>query len=61
MSKPSPQMQILSRALQALGGEAPLAQALGVPALALTRWLSGREAVPASVYLRARALVPPGR
>ena len=54
-------MQILSRALQALGGEAPLAQALGVPALALTRWLSGREAVPASVYLRARALVPPGR
>jgi len=61
MSKPSPQMQILSRALQALGGEAPLAQALGVPALALSRWLSGREAVPASVYLRARALVPPGR
>jgi DNA-binding transcriptional regulator YdaS (Cro superfamily) len=54
-------MQTLSRALQALGGEAPLAKALGVPALALSRWLTGREAVPASIYLRARTLVPPGR
>jgi len=54
-------MQTLSRALQALGGEAPLAKKLGVSSLALTRWLSGREAVPASVYLRARALLPPAR
>ena len=54
-------MQILSRALHVLGGEAPLAKALGVSALALSRWLAGREALPASVYLRARALVPPGR
>ena len=61
MSKPSPQMQTLSRALQALGGEGPLAKALGVSALALSRWLTGREALPANVYLRARALVPPGR
>ena len=54
-------MQTLSRALQALGGEGPLAKALGVPALALSRWLTGREALPASVYLRARALLPPAR
>jgi hypothetical protein len=61
MAKPSPQMETLSRALQALGGEAPLAKALDVPALALSRWLTGREALPASVYLKARALIPRGR
>jgi hypothetical protein len=54
-------MQALSRALQALGGEAPLAKALGVPGLALTGWLAGRETMPASVYLKAIALVPRGR
>jgi DNA-binding transcriptional regulator YdaS (Cro superfamily) len=61
MSKPSPQMQTLSRALQALGGEAPLAKKLGVSVSALTGWLTGREALPVSVYLKAHALVPAGR
>jgi hypothetical protein len=61
MSKPSPQMQILSRALQALGGEAPLAKALGVPALSLSRYLGGHEPLPAGVYLKARSLLPRGR
>ena len=54
-------MKILSRALQALGGEAPLANALGVPAFALTRWLGGHEPLPAGIYLKARALVRPAR
>jgi hypothetical protein len=62
MSRQSPQMQILSRALQACGGEVPLAKALGVPAQALGRWLTGHDPLPASVYLRASALVaPPGQ
>ena len=61
MSRPSPQMQILSRALRACGGEVPLAKALGVSAEALGRWLSGQDVVPASVYLRARALLAPAR
>lgn len=58
---PSPQMRTLSLALSACGGEAPLAKALGVTAQALTRWLAGHEALPASVYLRARALLPRAR
>ena len=56
MSKPSPQMQTLSNALRACGGEAPLAKALGVSAQAMTEWLTGRVALPAGVYLKARAL-----
>ena len=47
--------------LQAYGGEAPLAKALGVSAGALTGWLTGRDVMPAGVYLKARALVAPGR
>ncbi|HYL25917.1 MAG TPA: hypothetical protein VEV21_16110 [Burkholderiales bacterium] len=54
-------MQTLSRALQACGGEAGLAQALGVPGEALSRWLTGRDALPPSVYFRALALVSPRR
>ena len=61
MAKPSPQMQTLSRALQACGGEAGLAQALGVPGEALSRWLTGRDSLPPSVYFRALALVAPRR
>jgi hypothetical protein len=56
MSKPSPQMQTLSLALRACGGEAPLAKALGVPARDVSDWLAGRGALPAGVYLKARAL-----
>ena len=56
MSKPSPQMQTLSLALRACGGEVPLAKALGVSAHSLNEWLAGRGALPADVYLKARAL-----
>ena len=56
MSKPSPQMQTLTLALRACGGEAPLAKALGVPAQAVSDWLAGRGPLPADVYLKARAL-----
>ena len=58
---PSPQMRILSLALKASGGEAPLAKALGVPVEALARWLGGHDALPASIYFKARALVTPRR
>ena len=61
MTLPSPQMRTLSLALKASGGEAPLARALGVSAEALSSWLAGRDALPASVYLRARKLVTTGR
>ena len=54
-------MRTLSAVLQAYGGEAPLAKALGVSAQALTGWLTGRDALPASVYLKARTLLPPRR
>ena len=49
-------MQTLSNALRACGGEAPLAKALGVSAQAMTEWLTGRVALPAGLYLKARAL-----
>ena len=50
-------MRTLSLALKALGGEAPLAKALGVSGETLSCWLTGRDALPPSDYLRARALV----
>jgi len=53
----SPQMNTLSLALKASGGEAPLAKSLGVSAEALSGWLTGRDALPANVYLKARALL----
>ena len=56
MSKPSPQMQTMTLALRACGGEAPLAKALGVSTQAISDWLAGRGALPADVYLKARAL-----
>jgi hypothetical protein len=61
MSKPSPQMRTLSRALQDHGGEAPLAKALGVPVEVLSGWLRGHEVLPASMYIRARELTAPRR
>jgi len=56
MSRPSPQMQTLSLALRACGGEAPLAKALGASAQDMSEWLAGRLALPADMYLKARAL-----
>lgn len=54
-------MHTLSLALKASGGEGALAKALGVSAEALSSWLTGRDALPASVYFKARALVTPKR
>jgi len=54
-------MQTLALALRACGGEAPLAKALGVSARAVAEWLAGRGALPAHVYLKARALLAPRR
>ena len=51
-------MRTLSLALKACGGEVPLAKALGVSGQALAGWLAGHDALPANVYLRARALLP---
>jgi len=56
MSKPSPQMHALSRALQDCGGEAPLAKKLGVSIEVLSGWLRGHDVLPADMYLRAREL-----
>lgn len=56
MSKPSPQMQALSRALQDCGGQAPLAKKLGVSVEVLYGWLRGNDVLPANMYLRAREL-----
>ena len=50
-------MNTLSMALKASGGEAPLAKALGVSTGELSGWLTGRDALPAKVYLKARALL----
>ena len=61
MSKPSPQMQTMSRALQATGGETALAKALGVSVEALNGWLTGHGVLPPSVYFKALALVAPRR
>jgi hypothetical protein len=61
MLRLSPQMRTLSLALQAYGGEAPLAKALHVSGEDLSRWLTGRDELPPTVYLKARALLPRGR
>jgi DNA-binding transcriptional regulator YdaS (Cro superfamily) len=56
MTKPSAQMNALSRALQDCGGEAPLAKKLGVSVEVLSGWLRGRDVLPAEMYIRAREL-----
>ena len=56
MAKPSPQMRALAGALQDCGGEAPLAKKLSVSVEVLSGWLHGREALPADIYIKARAL-----
>ena len=57
MAQNSPQMRTLSLALKSCGGEAPLAKALGVSAADLSSWITGRDVLPASVYIRARSLL----
>lgn len=61
MSRSSPQMHTLSLALKACGGEAPLAKALAVSGADLSGWLTGRDTLPADVYLKARKLIAPRR
>jgi hypothetical protein len=57
LSKDTPQIRTLQRALENCGGEAALAKALGASVEALSRWLAGAEALPAKVYLVALDLV----
>ena len=61
MSKSSPQMRTMQKALQECGGEAALAKVLNVPAEALSRWLTAREVMPVTVYFRVLDLVAAGR
>lgn len=57
----TPQLRTLRRALEDGGGEADLAKALGVSVEVLSCWLSGQEALPTTVYVRALDLVATGR
>ena len=61
MSQSSPQLHVLSLALKACGGEAPLAKALGVSGEDLSTWIAGRDPLPPIVYLKARKLINPKR
>lgn len=60
MAEATPQMRTLMRALKDCGGEAALALALGVSTADLAHWLSGRVALPTSVYFKALDLVATG-
>jgi DNA-binding transcriptional regulator YdaS (Cro superfamily) len=57
----TPQLRTLRLALQDCGGEAALANVLGVSVEVLSSWLRGQEALPATIYLRALDLVAAGR
>lgn len=61
MSQSTPQLRVLSLALKACGGEAPLAKALNVSGEDLSIWITGRDALPPNVYLKARKLIAPKR
>ena len=61
MSQSTPQLRVLSLALKACGGEAPLAKALNVSGEDLSVWISGRDPMPPNVYLRARKIIAPRR
>jgi hypothetical protein len=61
MSTSTPQLRTLQRALEDCGGEADLAKVLGVSLEVLSRWLSGENAVPTNIYVRALDLVAMGR
>lgn len=61
MSKTTPQMRTLRLALEDCDGEADLARLLGVTVQVLSGWLSGQDAVPTTIYVRALDLVATGR
>ena len=50
-SQPTVQRLVLHTACELAGGEAKLAHHLGVPAMALSRWLHGDEKPPTKVFL----------
>ena len=60
MSTATPQMRTLAHALEDCGGRTALANALGVAAEDLARWLSGEAVLPVSGYFRALDLVATG-
>ena len=49
--------ETLRRAAAAIGGEAALAKALGVPAEQAQRWLAGDDYPPTDVYQKALDLL----
>ena len=53
----TPQSRTLYRALEILGGVAPLAKALKVPVETLARWLDGSAVPPVGAYLTALDVV----
>ena len=53
----TPQSRTLYRALEILGGVAPLAKALKVPVETLARWLDGSAVPPVGAYLIALDVV----
>ena len=53
----TPQSRTLYRALEVLGGVAPLAKALKVPVETLARWLDGSAVPPVGAYLIALDVV----
>jgi hypothetical protein len=57
----TPQIRTLQRALEDCDGEAELARLLGVSVALLSAWLSGQDAVPTNIYVRALDLVATGR
>jgi len=56
---PTPQVRTLRLAAETLGGEAHLAQALGVSSEQLARWLNG-DTPPLEVYMAALDFVARG-
>jgi len=56
----TPRLRTLAKAVETLGGEKALADALGVPVERLAGWLSGAASVPDSTYLAALEIVARG-
>ena len=57
MSRSTVHTEPLRRAAAAIGGEAALAKALGVPAEQAQRWLAGDDYPPTDVYQKALDLL----
>lgn len=56
----TPKIRMLTRAAQTVGGEAALAEALGVSAKILADWLEGNSAPPDAAYFVAMDIVANG-